>query len=86
VAKVVEVGLETTVCFAEMDEASNKQHKIQMQIANTDFIIIAEPLQEWMYRNTKSMSEVFFKNNNFTSFGIGYGFRTGARHPASSWA
>jgi hypothetical protein len=70
VAKVIEVGLETTVCFAEMDEASNKQHRIQMQIANTDFIIIAETLQDWMYRNTKSMSEVFFKNNNFTSFGI----------------
>jgi aromatic ring-cleaving dioxygenase len=70
VAKIVEVGLKTTVCFAEMDEASNKQHRIRMQIANTDFIIIAEPFQEWMYRNTKSMGEVFFKNNNFTSFGI----------------
>jgi hypothetical protein len=70
VEKVVKVGLETTVCFAEMDEASNKQHIIQMQIANTDFIIIAETLQEWLYRNTKSMSEVFFKNKNFTSFGI----------------
>jgi hypothetical protein len=45
-AKVVEVGLETTVCFIEMDEASNKQHRIRMQIANIDFIIIVETLQE----------------------------------------
>jgi hypothetical protein len=68
--KIVEVGLETTVCFVEMDEASDKQHKIWMQIADTDFVIVAEPLQEWMYRNTKSMGKVFFKNNNFTSFEI----------------
>jgi aromatic ring-cleaving dioxygenase len=86
VSKIVEVGLETTVCFAEMDEASNKQHGIRMQIANTDFIIIAETLQEWMYRNTKSMSEVFFKNNNFTSFGIQVWLQIGCSHPAISWA
>jgi hypothetical protein len=55
-----------------MDEASNKQHRIWMQIANTDFIIIAETLQEWMHRNTKSMSEVVFKNNNFTPPSIAY--------------
>jgi hypothetical protein len=53
-----------------MDEASNKQHRVWMQNTDTDFVIVAEPLQEWMYRNTKSMSKVFFKNNNFTSFGI----------------
>jgi hypothetical protein len=68
VAKIVKVRMESTVCFAEMDEVGNKQHRIRMQIANTDFIIIAEPLEEWMYKNTKSISEVFFKNNNFTSF------------------
>jgi hypothetical protein len=41
-----------------------------MQIANADLIVVIEPLQEWMYGNTKSMSKVFFKYNNFTSFGI----------------
>jgi hypothetical protein len=70
VTKIVEVGLETTICFAEMDEARNKQHKIWMQIANVDLIVVTEPLQEWMYGNTKSVNRVFFKNNNFTSFGI----------------
>jgi hypothetical protein len=39
-----------------------------MQIANADLIVVTEPLQEWMYGNTKSMSKVFYKYNNFTSF------------------
>jgi hypothetical protein len=41
-----------------------------MQITNTDFKIVAETLQEWMHWNTKSMSEIFFRNNNFTSLGL----------------
>jgi hypothetical protein len=69
-----------------MDEASNKQHRIRMQIADTDFVIIAEPLQEWMYRNTKSMSEVFFKTTISPPLGSENGSRSGACHPASSWA
>jgi hypothetical protein len=70
VTKIVEVGLETIVCFTEMDKASNKQHRIWMQIADAYLIVVVEPLQEWMYGNTKSMSKVFFKHNNFTSFRI----------------
>jgi hypothetical protein len=58
VTKIVEVGLEATICFTEMDEASNK-HRIWMQIANADLIVVTELLQEWMYGN-----------NNFISFGI----------------
>jgi hypothetical protein len=57
VTKIIEVGLETTICFVEMDEARNKQHRIWMQIANVDLIVVTEPLQEWMYGNTKSVSK-----------------------------
>jgi hypothetical protein len=70
VAKVVEVGLESTIRFTEMDKASHEQHRIRVQIANTDFIIIAESLQKWMNWNTKFMSKVFLKNNDFTSLGL----------------
>jgi hypothetical protein len=41
-----------------------------MKIANANLIVVTEPLQKWMYGNTKSMSKIFFKHNNFTSFGI----------------
>jgi hypothetical protein len=40
-----------------------------MQIANTDFEIVVETLQEWMHWNTKSMSEIFFKKQQFYLLG-----------------
>jgi hypothetical protein len=54
-----------------MDENRNKEDRVGMQIADSNLVIQAEPLQKRMNRNPKTPLEKIFEDDYLTRLGIG---------------
>ena len=56
------MGKNAKIGFVEMDEDRNMKNRVRAQIANTNPVIINQPVEEWMDWNIESVVEVIFKN------------------------
>ena len=56
------MGKNAKIGLVEMDEDRDMNDGIWAEITKTDPVIVYQPTEEWMDRNTKSAIEVIFKN------------------------
>ena len=67
----IEMGLETAICFAEMNKSGDKEDRVGMQIANPNLVVKIEPLKKRMYRNSKTPFKEILEHHDLTWLWIG---------------
>ena len=65
------MGLEATICFAEMYRSGDKEDQVGMQIANPNLVVKTEPLKKRMHRNSKSLFKEIIEHYDLTWLWIG---------------
>jgi hypothetical protein len=84
VAEEIKMWKNFKIGFAEMDEDKDMKNGIWAQIAKTNPIIVNQPTEEQMDRNTKSAIEIIFKTTNSSLRGVGKHSPRVRHHPAGT--
>jgi len=60
------MGLEATICFAEMYKSGDKEDRVGMQIANPNLVVKTESLKKRMYWNPKTPFKDILEHHDLT--------------------